>query len=489
MDSPSNEILHPSDAASIAAFLAPRSIAVIGAAPAEQRSIRGMLLRVLRRAGFTGRIAPVNPSYREVNGLRCYPAIGAVKFPIDLAIIALPAELVCDVVEQCVAAGVRAAIVISSGFAEESVAKAERQLRLSDIARRTGIRICGPNCEGFYNVAGCVAATFSAAAEPSLSGSTRNAAGGRVAIVAQSGGLGFSLFSRGRAAGLEIDHVVTTGNECDLTAVDFITHFAGDPGCAAIIAYLEEVRDFERFAAAAGRAQAAGKPVIVIKIGRSEAGRRAAVAHTASDTGVATDFDAMFAATGVIAVADPDDAVAAALGRLTNPVAAGRRVGIVTTAGGAGTVLSECLTEAGFSVPVLDQKLQARLRPTFPSYGSAANPIDVTAQGIFTGGVLQSLEVLLDGEDVDSVVLALSLSNERSLSLDVAALSALRARRSKPVLIYSYTLLSPFAREALSTAGFAVFERARDLVVAMRALSAVAHDDRASAFDSGAMAS
>ncbi|MGY4496911.1 acyl-CoA synthetase (NDP forming) [Bradyrhizobium sp. GM24.11] len=487
MDGPLNKLLCPLDAAPIAALLAPRSIAVIGAAPANQRSIRGMLLRVLRRAGFTGRIAPVNPSYREVDGLPCYPTIAAVEFAIDLAIIALPAELVCDIVEQCAAAGARCAIVISSGFAEESAAKGERQLRLSEIARRTGIRICGPNCEGFYNVGGRVAATFSAAAEPPLLGSTQNTAG-RVAIVAQSGGLGFSLLSRGRAAGLEIGHVVTTGNECDLTAVDFIAHFAGDSGCAAIIAYLEEIRDFERFAVAAGQARAAGRPVIVIKIGQSEAGRRAAVAHTASDTGVAADFDAMFAATGVIAVADPDDAVAAALGCLTNPLAAGRRVGIITTAGGAGTVLSECFTEAGFSVPVLDQELQARLRPTFPSYGSAANPVDVTAQGIFTGGVLQSFEVLLGGEEVDSVVLALSLSNERSISLDVEALIALRARRSKPVLIYSYTLLSPFAREALSAAGFAVFERARDLVVAMCALSPIGHD-HARAFDRGAMAS
>ncbi|BBC03374.1 acyl-CoA synthetase (NDP forming) [Bradyrhizobium elkanii] len=488
MDGPLNKILRPLDAASIAAFLAPRSIAVIGAAPAEQRSIRGLLLLMLRRAGFTGPIAPINPSYREVNGLACYPAIAAVEFPIDLAIIALPAELVCDVVEQCAAAGVRWAIVISSGFAEESAAKAERQLRLSDIARRTGIRICGPNCEGFYNVRGRIAATFSSAAEPLHRGPAQDAAAGRVAIVAQSGGLGFSLLSRGRAAGLEIGHVVTTGNECDLTAVDFIAHFAGDSGCAAIVAYLEEVRDFERFAVAADKARAVGKPVIVIKIGRSDAGRRAAIAHTASDTGVAADFDAMFAAAGVIAVTDPDDAVAAALGCLTNPVAAGRRVGIVTTAGGAGTVLSECLTEAGFNVPLLDQKLQARLRPTFPSYGSAANPVDVTAQGIFTGGVLQSLELLLDGEEVDSVVLALSLSNERSVSLDVEALSALRARRSKPVLIYSYTLLSSFAREALSAAGFAVFERTRDVVVAMRALSPIRHD-HARAFDRGAIAS
>src|SRR5438552_9911109 len=167
MDSSVNLTASAGDALSIASFLSPRSIAVIGAAPAEQRSIRGMLLLVLRRAGFKGRIAPVNPSYREINGLPCYPAIGAVDFPVDLAIVALPAELVCDVVERCAAAGVRAAIIISSGFAEESSDRAKLQTRLSQIARRTGIRICGPNCEGFYDIVGGIAATFSAAAEPS----------------------------------------------------------------------------------------------------------------------------------------------------------------------------------------------------------------------------------------------------------------------------------------------------------------------------------
>ena len=463
------------DAISIASFLSPRSIAVIGAAPAEQRSIRGMLLLVLRRAGFKGRIAPVNPSYREINGLPCYSTVGAVDFAVDLAIVALPAELVCDIIEQCAAAGVRAAIIISSGFAEENSDRAKLQTRLSQIARRTGIRICGPNCEGFYNIVGGIAATFSAAAEPSESERTWPHASRRVAVVAQSGGLGFAILNRGRALGLPFGHVVTTGNECDLTATDFIAHFAADATTAVVIAYLEEIRDAVGLAAAAELARTNGKAVIAIKIGRSEAGRRAALAHTASDTGSAADHNAMLERAGVIAVADPDEAVAMTLALTTSPVATGRRIGIVTTAGGPGAVLSDCFDAAGFSVPALSKLLQVSLRPTFPAYGSAANPVDVTAQGIFTGGILRTLKILLGCDEVDLIVLVVSLSSERSVSLDIEALQALNAQRSKPVLIYSYTLPSPLAQASLSRAGIAMFAHIGDLLVAMRALARADH--------------
>jgi acyl-CoA synthetase (NDP forming) len=457
--------------AMIESFLKPKSIAVIGAAPAEQRSIRGTLMRVLRRCGFDGRIVPVNPSYAEINGIRCYPSIGAVGFAVDLAVIAIPAEFVCDAVEECAAAGVRAAITISSGFAEESVEKARLQIRLSEIARRTGMRICGPNCEGFYNLLDGVAATFSAAAEPAEVANQAIAGAGRVAVVAQSGGLGFAMLNRGRALGLDFTHIVTTGNECDLTAVEFIGHFAGDVVSKAIIAYLEEIRDIAGFKLAAERARASGKTIIVIKIGQSEPARRAALAHTGSVTGPAADLDTMFAELGVLVVAEPDEAIAAAVACVTNPVSAGKRVGIVTTAGGAGTVLCECLAEAGFTIPVLSEPLQSSLRPTFPAYGSAANPVDVTAQGIFTGGAMRALEVLLDGEEVDLVVFAATLSGERSISLDMDALRKLLARSSKPVLIYSYTLPSGFARQALWRIGLPIFAHMRDLVAASSALA------------------
>src|SRR5437870_548283 len=349
-----------------------------------------------------------------------------------------------------------------------------RSLRFSHHSRLPSSVLRRPNCEGFYNIVGGIAATFSAAAEPLESERALPHASRRVAVVAQSGGLGFAILNRGRALGLPFSHVVTTGNECDLTATDFIAHFAGDATTAVIIAYLEEIRDAASFAVAAELARTNGKAVIAIKIGRSEAGRRAALAHTASDTGSAADHSAMLERAGVIAVADPDEAVAAALSLMTSPVAAGRRVGIVTTAGGAGAVLSDCFTAAGFTVPAFSQPLQASLRPTFPAYGSAANPVDVTAQGIFTGGILRTLQILLGCDEVDLIVLVVSLSSERSISLDIEALQALNARRSKPVLIYSYTLPSQVARTSLLRAGIAMFAHVGDLRAAMRALARTA---------------
>ncbi|SFH66058.1 CoA-binding protein [Bradyrhizobium sp. Gha] len=456
----------------IGSFVQPKSIAIIGAAPAEQRTIRGSLMRVLRRCGFKGRIVPVNPSYQEINGLRCYPSISAAGSAVDLAVVAIPAEFVCDVVEECAVAGVRAAIVISSGFAEESAAKARLQLQLTEIAGRTGIRICGPNCEGFYNLVDGIAATFSAAAEPTEAAEPVIANAGKVAVVAQSGGLGFALLNRGRAFGLDFSHIVTTGNECDLTAADFIEYFAGDIESRVVIAYLEEIRDPTRFRLAAERARAAGKTIIIIKIGRSEAGRRAALHHTGSVTGSVADENSMLAKLGVVVVIEPDEAVAAALALVTSPAATGKRAGIVTTAGGAGTVLSECLSAAGFVIPALSDRLQTSLRPTFPSYGSAANPVDVTAQGIFTGGAMQALKVLLEGDEVDLIVFAAGLSSERSVPLDVDALRQLAARSSKPILIYSYTLPSAFARSAFWRVGLPIFAHVRDLVCAAQALRA-----------------
>jgi acyl-CoA synthetase (NDP forming) len=329
-----------------------------------------------------------------------------------------------------------------------------------------------PVYEGFYNLLDGIAATFSAAAEPVEAAAQVIAEAERVAVVAQSGGLGFAMLNCGRALGLDFTHIVTTGNECDLTAADFIEHFAGDAVSKVIIAYLEEIRDIAVFKAAAARAREFGKTIIVIKIGQSEAGRRAALAHTGSVTGPAADQEAMFAELGVIVAAEPDEAIAAALACVTNPMSASRRVGIVTTAGGAGTVLSENLAAAGFTMPALSEPFQASLRPTFPAYGSAANPVDVTAQGIFTGGAMRALEVLLDGDEVDLVVFAVTLSSGRSISLDVDALRKLSRRSSKPVLIYSYTLPSAFARQAFWRAGLPVFAHMRDLVAAADALTA-----------------
>ncbi|HJT08033.1 MAG TPA: CoA-binding protein, partial [Stellaceae bacterium] len=297
--------------ASLDRFLAPAAIAIIGASPDSAR-IRGRLLHLLRENGYPGKLYPVNPSYREIDGVPCFPSVGAIGQPIDLALIAIPAETVLPALEDCAAAGVGHAVIISSGFAEQGGAQTDVQHEIAALARRTGLRVCGPNGEGFHNEVAHVAATFSPAVEVKPGEERLQASPRRVGVVAQSGGMGFALYNRGRAVGLAFSSIISTGNEADLTASEFFAHLVRDEATSVILLFLESVRDPAVFLAAAAGAAERGKPVVAVKIGRSAAGERAARSHTASMAGWNAAYDAAFAQHGIIRADDPDEAVAIA---------------------------------------------------------------------------------------------------------------------------------------------------------------------------------
>lgn len=454
----------------LAGFLTPRSIAVVGASP-QRGSIRGLPLHLLAKNRFTGALHAVNPSYTEVNGTPCWPSVAAIGSPVDLAIIAIPASAVPAALEDCAAAGVRFAIVISSGFAEEGPEQARLQARMGDIAAASGMRICGPNGQGYFNAIDRIAATFSPSANPDLDNGPTVAGARRLAVISQSGGVGFSFYDRGRALGLPFSHVISSGNECDLTLADYLDLLVDDADTGAVLIYVEAVRDLNGFRAAVDKARAAGKPVIALKVGRSKAGARAALAHTASEAGDLDAWRTLCTEAGVVQACGPDDALARAAALCSAQAARGPRVGIVTTAGGAGGVLADALCEAGLDIPCLTDPTQAVIRPSMPTYGSAANPVDVTAQGIGGGGLQTALEHLMAGDEVDAVVLAHSLSNEGRVSLDLEKIAALRRSFDKPLLVYSYTLPSAFARAALAEAGLVAFSDVRDVAAAMTTLT------------------
>jgi acyl-CoA synthetase (NDP forming) len=186
-------------------FFWPESIAVLGASPDLHR-IRGRLLHQLRENGFPGRILPINPSYQDIAGLKCFPSIGAVGGPVDLALVAIPAAGVAAAVEECAKAGVKNALIISSGFAEEGGAASEMQANLVAVTDRYGIRACGPNCEGYFNALGRVATTFSPTVETQEDPNAVYVSPRRIGVIAQSGGIGFSMFNRGKAAGLAFSY-------------------------------------------------------------------------------------------------------------------------------------------------------------------------------------------------------------------------------------------------------------------------------------------
>jgi len=438
---------------SLESFFWPQSIAVLGASPDPHR-VRGRLLVNVRGQDFPGRIVPINPSYTEINGLACLPDLNAAG-PVDLALMAIPAAQVAAATEQCAAAGVRHLVIISSGFAEEGGMANQLQQQLVAVARRTGIRITGPNCEGFFNIPGRVAATFSPTAEPRQPGAEpATVSERRVGVIAQSGGIGFALFARGRTAGLAFSYVVSTGNEADLTTADFLDYMVQDPRTEVVMLFCETVRDGARFVAGLEAARRIGKPVIAIKIGRSDAGKRASASHTASISGWQAAYRAVFERYGVIEADDPDDAVAIAGVLTTCPVPRGRRVGVVTVSGGGGAWMADTLVAHGLHVPALSPQLQQALRPFMPAYGAAQNPVDVTAQGAETGPAMMSAAELLGASDeIDMLVMITSLASEQRVSLDPTRLRALAAQAGKPVTLWTYTPPSAFSRMRMAESG------------------------------------
>ncbi|HTW68849.1 MAG TPA: acetate--CoA ligase family protein [Acetobacteraceae bacterium] len=455
-------------------FFWPESIAVLGASPDLHR-IRGRLLHQLRENGFPGRILPINPSYQEIAGLPCYSSIAAVGTPVDLALVAIPAAGVAPALEECARAGVRNALIISSGFAEEGGAAGDMQAALVDVTQRTGIRACGPNCEGYFNALGKVATTFSPTVEVKEDEHTVLVSDRRVGVIAQSGGIGFALFNRGNAAGIGFSYVISTGNEADLNMADFLDYMVEDPNTHAVMLFCEAVRNGPSFVAALDKARRIGKPIIAIKVGRSSAGSRASASHTASLSGSYTAYHAIFERYGVIEAEDADEAVAIAGVLVTCPLPRGRRVGIVTPSGGGGVWMADTLSAHGLLVPPLSAGMQARLRPVMPSYGASGNPVDVTAQGSQTGpATMTAMEQLAQSDEIDMLVLITSLTSVTRISLDGPRVRATAERCRKPMTVWTYTLPSEFGRAGAAGCGLFVHSDLRNVGIAMSKLAGYA---------------
>jgi len=452
---------------SLDTFFSPGSIALIGASR-DLEKIPGRLLSMLRKNEFAGKIYPVNPNYGDIDGLKCYPSIADVGQPIDLAIVIIPAKAVLGALEQCAAAGVKNAVIISSGFAEEGGDSAAMQDAIAELAKKTGMRISGPNAEGFYSEVQRVAATFSPTVdvkpnEPRLIATRR-----RIGIVAQSGGIGFAIYHRARALGIALSYVISAGNESDLGAGEFFEYMVQDSSTDVILLFIEGVRDVEKFLAAARRAAETGKPVIVTKVGRSGAGERAAASHTASMAGWSAAYDAVFTKYGFIVSNELDEAVTIAAVLTTNPMPKGDRVAVLTVSGGAGIWGADTVAMQGLQVPELSHAIQAEISKLLPSYGATRNPIDVTAQGVHSGGLQKSIDLLDVSDEVDAILVVLSLSSDTRMPFKQAELKPVLDAQNKPVVFYSYTLPSDFARKELAASGAIVLSGLTYVGVAMR---------------------
>ncbi|MGH7932830.1 MAG: GNAT family N-acetyltransferase [Candidatus Binataceae bacterium] len=356
-------------AQSLASVLRPRSVAVIGASR-HSRKIGGAMVGNLKDYGFKGPIYPVNRTAVEVRGLKCYPSVTAIGAPIDLAVIAVPAEAVEAEISACAQAGVHAVVVITSGFAEVSESGRALEERLFELVRGSGMRMVGPNCMGVCNTDPAVRlnATF-APMEPPF---------GRLAMFTQSGALGIAILDHARARNLGISTFVSGGNRADVSNNDLVAYWADDPSTAVILLYLESVGNPARFARLA-REVALTKPIVAVKSGRSAAGTRAATSHSGSLANYDLAVDALFEQAGVIRTNTLEELFDVAALLATQPVPAGARVGVVSNAGGPGILLADACEAGGLELPALRSTTLDHLRTFLTGRSAFANPIDMTA--------------------------------------------------------------------------------------------------------------
>jgi acetate---CoA ligase (ADP-forming) len=458
----------------IHALFWPRHVAVIGAS-ADLESLRGRLMHTLSGHPFQGQLYPVTRSHKEVLGRKAYASVADLPQRPDLAVMIIPAQFIPQELERCARAGAKAAVVLSSGFAEAAGGEgAELQAEIRAIAKRYDLAVVGPNAEGFANTAAALCPTFSPALEASPRpllppGSER----GQVTVLAQSGGIGFAFFDHGRAKELAFRYIVTTGNEACLETMDLAEYALDEGKTQALIVLLEDVKDPNTFRRVAEKALRAGIPIITAKIGRSEAGVRAAASHTAALAGSYAAYRAMFARYGLIEghdiaeMVDLAGAFIACRGRLP----AGKRVAICTASGGGGGWMADACAAAGLEVPILDPDTRARLDRHLPAYGTSQNPVDATAQAVHKIGYAGLARLVLEAPAIDGSIVVITARSPKNLAKQQADLRALSDAAQKPILLWSYTVPAAESTAILRQAGYALFTDLRNCARAMAVMA------------------
>lgn len=449
----------------IARLLRPRSVAVIGAS-ADSTKTAGRPVAYLKKHGFSGAIYPVNPRVSEIAGLPCYADVAALPEAPDVGIVLLGPERAEDAVRALAERGAAAAIVLAGGYTETGLEGARRQQRLIDAAG--SMRLLGPNTIGLVNLTDRITLSASGALE------LESLPAGRIAVVSQSGGILGSLLSRAAARGIGFSKLISTSNEVDLEIADFVDHLVDDPATAVIALYIETLRDPTRFQAAAARAHAAGKPVVAFKIGRSESGAAAAVSHTGALAGTDRMYDALFARCGVIRAQTFADLLDIPTALAAGRTLRGLRVAILTSTGGAGTLVADSLGVAGFDTPAPDGDTADRLRSLQNNDQAALdrNPIDVTLAGLQPALLRGAIGTLLASPAYDAVVVIVGSSALAMPDLMAGAIEASLPGTDKPLLAY----VSPHAPEVarqLGLRGVPAFTAPESCTAALQALLTV----------------
>ena len=456
---------------SLGPLMKPASIAVVGASQRMSRATR--VVANLQRFGYAGRIFPINPKYAEVLGVPCYPDLASTPEPADSVVVAIPAEQVPAVLTAAVDCGVRAAVVLSSGFAEAGAPGRQRQAELERLATECGLLICGPNCYGVFNIR-LGAATFSAdLVEPLRPGA--------VGVVSQSGGFSHAIgeyLMQQRAVGLS--YIVSCGNQAGVTVEDYIAFLVEDDDTAVIGAFVEGFKKPEAFRRAAAHARALGKPIVVLKVGRSENARQAMLAHTGSLAGTPEIIEAMLRQSGIVQVSSLNEMIDTltllAAARTYTPRA--WKVGILSGLGGECGRAADAADRAGVELPPLSAASVDTLKTFMPDFGNPRNPLDGTGAMYEDASLFPRLfDVMLRDEAVDVVAVNLRVNVPRpgggapSRPFSRAMIDALANNPGRLVLAFSSFAGGDLDQEVvrpLADAGVPFLESTETTMLALR---------------------
>lgn len=449
----------------------PASIAVVGASQRMSRATR--VVANLQRFGYRGRIFPINPKYTEVLGLPCYPDLAATPEPAHSVVVAIPAEHVPAVLTEAVAAGVRAAVVLSSGFAEAGPVGQKGQAELERLAAERGLLICGPNCYGVFNIR-LGAATFSAdVAEPLRPGG--------VGIVSQSGGFSHAIgeyLMQQRQVGLS--YIVSCGNQAGLTVEDYIEFLVEDDGTTVVGAFVEGFKKPEQCRRAAARARELSKPIVVLKVGRSENARQAMLAHTGSLAGTPEIIEATLRQSGVVQVSSINEMIdtLALLSASARRTPGAWRVGILSGLGGECGRASDAADRAGVELPPLSPASVERMRSFMPDFANPRNPVDGTGAMYEDARLFPQLfDTLLHDDAIDVLAVNLRVNVPKpggpapSRQFSQAMSEALRGGANRLVVAFSSFAggdLDPEVIHTLAGAGVPFLESTETAMLALR---------------------
>jgi acetyltransferase len=452
--------------AGIEHFYNPRSIAIIGASPHRMKP-GGRPLVALRERGYAGSVFPVNPSYDEIEGARCYASVLDIPDPVDMAIVSVPAASVLETLRQCAAKGVKAAVLFSAGFGEMGGEGELLQQQLTDLARESGMRLLGPNCLGLMNLTNSVLASFAYIVD------LEPVKPATLAFVTQSGAFGAMIYGEATAAGVGFSSFTSVGNEADCEFSDFADYLLDDPHTQVLGGYMEGAKDGQKLRRVAEKALRLEKPMLILKVGRSRSGARAAASHTGSLAGDDQVYDAFFRQMGIIRIDTLPELTAFSVVHRSGRRPRGRRVAILGGSGGHGVLLTDQCESFGLTVPEITGETREQLEKILPVFGSARNPIDLTAQaGRSPGMPMRCLRALVGDDNIDVVLMQTWFHDEDGLRMAQELIEIYQSTEKCMVLLTSNRDASDVTRQcidALTKAGIPVLPDGR------QAARAVAH--------------